>query len=108
MKTSVVLLIGIFTILAFIACDKELDINKNSSAYTYANVDEKAGQWKPVFLTNVSDITVSTPAQTNSTEYLASLASLKSVSSSITADQKPQLNFGGLILLPVGIKLLEH
>lgn len=95
MKTRIVLLIGIFTILAFIACDKELDINKNSSAYTYANIDEKAGQWKPVFLTNVSDITVSTPVQTNSAEYLASLAALKSVSSSITEDQKNAIEFWG-------------
>ena len=62
MKTKVGLLIGICIIIALIACEKELDIQKNASAYTYSNVDEKAGQWKPVFLTNVTDITVSTPA----------------------------------------------
>ena len=41
MKTKVGLLIGICIIFALIACEKELDIQKNASAYTYSNVDEK-------------------------------------------------------------------
>ena len=95
MKTKIIILIGLFMFISFLACNKELDVQKNVTAYTYTKVDEKAGQWKPVFLTNVTDITVATPVQTNTAEYLASLASLKSISASITSEQKAAIEFWG-------------
>ncbi|MEP7197440.1 MAG: phosphatase PAP2 family protein [Saprospiraceae bacterium] len=95
MKNKVILLSSLFVLLAFNACDKDLELPRNAEAYTYTNVDDKAGQWKLVFLSSVSDITVATPVQTTSPEYQTLLSSLKSSSSSLTSEQKNAIDYWG-------------
>ena len=84
--------LGISSVLT--SCDKTIDEPQRVS-YTPADVDAKAGTWKPYVLTAPTDVTLTAPAATNSAVYQAELTDLKSKSASLSRDQQEAVAYWG-------------
>lgn len=75
-------------VLFAVSCDEDLPRNAKYSAYEFSSLDEDGGTWTPVLLSSADQIVIAAPAATNSPEYQAELAAVKSATSSLTGDQK--------------------
>jgi membrane-associated phospholipid phosphatase len=85
--------------IAFNACDKTVETTE-LDPYTPLSIDEAGGTWKPFLVTSGTDITVAAPTATNSAEYQAELAALKTAVNGATAEQKTAVKYwsiGGTI-----------
>ena len=95
MKTNKIILIT-FIALGFVyACNKDIDVQPEISAYTFDNVDANGGTWDPVFLTSIDDITIASPESVTSDAYKAELAEVKNASSNLTSAQKAAIEYWG-------------
>ena len=95
---SKITIIALFFVSIY-ACDKTID-SVESEAYTPLSIDENGGTWKPILVTSGTDITVATPTATNSSEYQAELAALKTSIANATSEQKTAVKYwrkGGTI-----------
>lgn len=95
MKTNHIILITFALIIYCVSCNKDIEIQPAINAYTFDNNDSNAGNWKPVFLTNVDDITLDAPLDLNSATYKTELADVKQSSENLTADQKAIVDYWG-------------
>ena len=84
MKAS---LTGICFAAIIFSCENELPTRANFSSYEFVTLDENGGNWKPVLLTDPTQITVATPTEVTTDEYKAELASLKSAASNLNGTQ---------------------
>ena len=84
MKAS---LTGICFAAIIFSCENELPTRANFSSYEFVTLDENGGNWKPVLLTDPTQITVATPTEVTADEYKAELASLKSAASNLNGTQ---------------------
>ena len=76
------------------ACDKTIDESLRVG-YLPANLDEKAGTWKPYMLTSSSEIAVAAPSAITSPEYVAELAALKQLSNGLSPEQQEAVAYWG-------------
>ena len=76
------------------ACDKTVDESLRT-AYTPANVDATAGNWKTYVLTSPTEVTLAAPASTTSADYAAEVATLKQASASLTQNQQQAVVYWG-------------
>jgi membrane-associated phospholipid phosphatase len=83
-------------ILLFVvsACDKTI-VEPTLSVYVPNSFNQNAGQWKTYILTNSSEIAIETPKATNSNEYKAELAKLKTTVSNLTEANRETIRFWG-------------
>ena len=85
----------------YFSCSKEIAINgQDLEALVPANPDENAGTWKTVILTSGAEIALDAPKETNSAEYQAELASVKSGMSNLSEEQKNIIKYwsaGGVL-----------
>lgn len=79
----------------FQSCDEELPTNFAFDPYDFASLDEDGGTWTPVLLSSSSQIGIPAPTDATSPEYLAELASLKSVSATLTSEQQAAVDYWG-------------
>jgi membrane-associated phospholipid phosphatase len=88
-----------FTSLIIVACllfSCEKNINEPVvQAYTPVSLDEKAGSWKTYILTSANEIVVVEPKASNSAEYQAELATLKTAVGAITPENKKAVEYWG-------------
>ncbi len=76
-------------ILFMSSCSKQIEGRTDDTpALNPTNVDLNAGTWKPILLTAPTDIVVAAPIATNTPEYIAQLAEIKSFQFNLTADEK--------------------
>lgn len=87
-----VLTLGLAAAVA--ACNKDIE-EFQRVGYTPANVDEKAGTWKPYILTSSSEINVPAPSSITSPEYVAELAALKGLATNLSQAQKEAVVYWG-------------
>jgi hypothetical protein len=64
-------------------------------AYTPSNQDLNAGTWKTYILKTADEVVVAEPKATNSAEYVAEIAKLKTVLSNLTPEQKKVAAYWG-------------
>lgn len=83
-----------FTSIFVTACEKNIN-EPVAAAYVPTNLDLSAGTWKTYILATPTDIAVSEPTATNSTEYTAELTKLKGMMTSATSDQKKAVAYWG-------------
>ena len=88
-----------YTMIAMIfmlsnACDKIIT-EPVITAYLPTNIDTNAGTWKPYILTSANEIAVAEPKASNSTEYQAELATLKTTITTITPENKKAVAYWG-------------
>ncbi len=92
MKNKIIL-VSIVAILTVVAgCKKEILPGMEYTSYSFASVDEDGGDWKPIYLTSNTQVVVNAPTDPTSAEYLDELSSVKSISASLTSDQKEILD----------------
>ncbi len=75
------------------SCEDELPTMANYSAYAFSGLDANGGSWTPILLSSSDQITIATPADVTSSEYLAELASLKSDMASLNGDQRRAIEY---------------
>ena len=86
-------LVGMVALLFVLnACNKSIE-NPAIDAYTPASLDENGGTWKTYVLNSVADVTVATPKATNSPEYQAEIAELKTLHTNLTDEQKNAVTY---------------
>ncbi|MFN8355176.1 MAG: vanadium-dependent haloperoxidase [Spirosomataceae bacterium] len=78
----------------FNSCEKDIELT-NLQPIVPTNLDANGGTWKPFILAKADEIALDAPKATNSTEYQAELTELKSLSTSLTADQQAAVTFWG-------------
>lgn len=74
-------------VIAIASCKKDILPAPDFDAFAYSAEDADGGNWKTVYLQSATQIPVVAPADPGSAEYLAELASLKSLSANPTAEQ---------------------
>lgn len=85
----------IITITGFLnSCNQDIPTGISMQPYTFTKLDEDGGTWKPVLLTSGSEITVAAPDDITSATYQDELASMKSMMSNLTDDQKKPWSIG--------------
>ncbi len=83
-----------FTILFSLSCSKtESDRSLDFPALAPVNNDINAGTWKPFLLSAANEIAVPAPIATNTPEYVAQLAELKSWQANVSADEKAMVAY---------------
>jgi hypothetical protein len=95
----------IFTAIAAVAvlvvsCDKDVPLNQQLKALQPANLDEGAGNWKPILMTSVSQVAVPAPAPETSDTYKGELATIKTLQANLTDAQKKAIEYwsaGGIL-----------
>ncbi len=97
MKNKNILLATLITsgIFIFSSCENEIPGGISYEAYTFSSINETGGNWQPILLTSGADVVIDAPADITSPEYLAELAEVKSLSSSLSADQKEIVEYWG-------------
>ncbi|HEY1164594.1 MAG TPA: vanadium-dependent haloperoxidase [Chitinophaga sp.] len=76
-------------VIVIIACNKDInDRTANIAPLSPANIDLKAGTWKPVLLTSPSEIAVAAPAATNTPDYIAQVNEIKAWQADLTDEEE--------------------
>jgi hypothetical protein len=92
-------LIGL--VLGLQSCNKEVETKEVLGILTPAKLDQTAGTWTPVILTNYStQVPVAAPATTSSAAYLAEIAAIKDAQSKLTKSQRGIIEYwsaGGVL-----------
>lgn len=108
MKTfyhKVASLFFVFSIIGIVlgvqSCDKEVETKEVLGVLTPAKLDQTAGTWTPVILTNYStQVPVAAPAATTSAAYVAEIAAIKDAQSKLTKSQRSIIEYwsaGGVL-----------
>jgi hypothetical protein len=108
MKTfyhKVASLFFVFSIIGIVlgvqSCDKEVETKEVLGVLTPAKLDQTAGTWTPVILTNYStQVPVAAPAATTSAAYIAEIAAIKDAQSKLTKSQRSIIEYwsaGGVL-----------
>ena len=71
-----------------LSCEDELPMRASYSAYEFSGLDEDGGAWTPVLLTTPDQIVIDAPEDVSSAAYQAELAAVKSLSGSLSSEQK--------------------
>ena len=79
--------------LFWFSCEEELPVRANYTDYVFSGVDADGGTWTTTLVTAPTQITIATPEATSSASYQAELASLKSVTGSLTGAQKSAVEY---------------
>lgn len=84
----------VFTFLFSLSCSKSVsDRSLDFPALAPVNIDINAGTWKPLLLSAANEIAVPAPIATNTPEYVAQLAELKSWQATVGADEKALVDY---------------
>ena len=75
MKNNIILLICLAA--GLMSCEKDIPKFLDYSSYSFEQIDENAGSWKPVLLGSANEIAISAPENVNSAAYQKELADLK-------------------------------
>jgi hypothetical protein len=84
----------LFAIAAALSCNKDIT-DPSKEAFVPADLDVKGGTWKTYILASANDVTVAEPKATNSAEYQAEIAKLKTSIASVGDEQKTAINYWG-------------
>ncbi|HMX81811.1 MAG TPA: phosphatase PAP2 family protein [Saprospiraceae bacterium] len=95
MKNIKFLIVAFALIAVVYACKKDVQAEPDIQAFTYDNVDENAGNWKPIYIADKESIVVDAPKDVNSPEYQKELADLKAATASLTSAQKAAVEYWG-------------
>src|ERR1041385_364091 len=95
----------IFTILAALAilvagCDKDVPLNQELKTLQPLDLDEDAGNWKPILMTSVSQVAVAAPTAETSDAFKTELATIKNLQANLTDAQKNAIEYwsaGGIL-----------
>lgn len=61
MKNIKFLIVAFALIAVVYACKKDVQAEPDIQAFTYDNVDENAGNWKPIYIADKESIVVDAP-----------------------------------------------
>jgi hypothetical protein len=98
MKRIITILVALMVLVA--GCDKDVPLNQELIMLNPADLDVDAGTWKPIMMSNVSQIVVAPPAAVASAVYTDELASIKNLQANLTDDQKKSIEYwsaGGVL-----------
>ncbi|MCB0629277.1 MAG: phosphatase PAP2 family protein [Saprospiraceae bacterium] len=73
--------------LLFHACEKDLPTMADYSGYTFSQIDEAGGNWKPVLLSGPDQISVPVPDEVSSATYQSELTDLSALTSNLNSEQ---------------------
>lgn len=91
--STVFLLLAAF-MLFVLSCSKAItDRTDNAPALAPVNQDLNAGTWKTVLLTAATEISVPVPIATNTPDYVAQIAEIKTWQKDLTADEKELVRY---------------
>lgn len=85
--------IALCTLVFAIACNKDLPTELEFSSYEFNSNDPQGGNWKPILISEGSDLKIPVPTATNSPAYQAELAKTKSSIQGMTAGQRKTLSY---------------
>jgi hypothetical protein len=90
-------LISIFIVSGFLyfttSCEEDLPRMAEYSAYEFSGLDANSGDWTTVLLADADQIVVEAPEDASSASYQSELASLKSLMSDLTGDQREAVEY---------------
>ncbi|REG88477.1 phosphatase PAP2 family protein [Algoriphagus antarcticus] len=92
MKTLYLLLAVIIAVVTMTRCNMDLATELEYESYAFSGIDSDAGSWKPILISAGSDISVDEPTAQNSPVFLAELEAVKSRISSMSNDQKKNVD----------------
>lgn len=81
------------SVMSVISCEPELPQFASYSAYEFTAVDEDAGTWTPILISDPDTIAIAAPEDVSSTAYQTELASLKTTLANLNGDQKSAVNY---------------
>jgi len=87
------LILGLGIVLSFQSCEDEQPAFIGFDPYPYASLDENGGTWTPNLLTSASQVGIPAPKDPASSEFIAELASLKAVSTTLTGEQQEAVEY---------------
>lgn len=90
MKTRIHYLM-VVSLFALASCIKELPSELAFENYQFTSLDQNGGNTKPILIASGAVLEIPVPLQTNSSEYQAELAQVKTAIQSITSDQRENL-----------------
>ena len=84
------------------SCDKEVGTKEVLGVLTPASLDQTAGTWTPIILTNnyLMQVPVAAPTAVTSAAYIAEIAAVKDAQSKLTKSQRNSINYwsaGGVL-----------
>jgi hypothetical protein len=93
-KNIYILFVAAFwALLLASSCESELPTMLAYSSYDFARVDEDGGDWQTVLLDNADQIIIDVPDDVTSPEYQSELTDLKSLTASLTSDQRTAVDY---------------
>lgn len=91
---SVFALTALGSVLFFLSCSKSItEATAESPALSPSNLDTNAGTWKTVLLTAPTDVIVPAPIATNTPEYVAQIAEIKTWQAALTSNEKALVKY---------------
>lgn len=87
MKRIFIKIACVALVFTSVSCEKDLPTHFKFTSYEFSSLDEDGGDWQPILFSSASEIVIDAPAEVNSVEYQAELASLKSASQNLTGKQ---------------------
>jgi hypothetical protein len=81
--------------VTFQSCQEDLPTNFDFDPYEFASLDENGGTWVPNLLSSSAQVPIPAPTDATSPEYLAELATLKSISAQLTGEQQTAVDYWG-------------
>ena len=93
-KNIYILFVAAFwALLLASSCESELPTMLAYNSYDFARVDEDGGNWQTVLLDNADQIVIDVPDDVTSPEYQSELTDLKSLTASLTSDQRTAVDY---------------
>jgi len=90
---STILLISTVVVLV-LSCSKGItERTADAPALHPSNADTEAGTWKAVLLAAPTDVAVPAPIATNTPDYIAQIAEIKTWQANLTADEKAMVKY---------------
>ena len=85
--------VALLFVAGVIAACKQIASNEVLPTQTVSSADANAGSWKMILLSGPTQISVTAPADTNSSTYQAELADIKTAQASLTDAQKANIAY---------------
>jgi hypothetical protein len=82
-------------LLMLASCNKDIPTGVDPFAYVYQSNDEEAADWKTIMISGPEFVSLPAPADPSSADYQAELEQVRSMSSSLSKEQREVLDFWG-------------
>lgn len=77
----------------FIGCEEDLITKAPYEDYTFTTVDENGGEWNPILISDIGNISVAEPVDVNSPIYQAELEEIALATANLSESRQESINY---------------